>query len=695
MKVILWIAVLFTSPMLWAQENYIDLVWSDEFNTDGAPDPSNWGYDLGHGQDGWGNHEMQSYTNNAQNVRVENGMLIIHALKDQNGEWTSARLKSQGKRTFTYGRIVWRAKLPAGSGTWPALWLLCENINTLGWPAGGEIDVMEHVGKWPGQILSAVHTTSSYGDTQNKGFGDNATFNTAFHDYELLWTPEKLAFYVDGVNHYTYAPTVKNAATWPFDSPFFLIMNIAMGGGLGSDPQYETNGLKNGIDPALTQAKMEIDYVRVYQPFDALRLEGPNIVEKNGAGLRYKTNNLQDAVYEWSVPAGAKIISGQGSPEIQVDWGETEGNVKVVVTLDGSTYEKEIAVTHVVKPQGNVYPLKSDNFDIQWADSDDANIFNISEEDNATRIDYEVATPSTVPSLTGMLTRALDLTAHPVIGFRVKSQNASGTVRIRADLVDENGHATDKPPVFNFTPLIDDGAYYDYRFDFNTSNQWQGSGGAVNASRITKINVYVDFGVFGSPGKDSLWIENIWVEQPGQVHRPNRPSHLTGVFEGESIALTWRDNADDESGFRIYTADAASGPWSLFTDVDANTTEALFALGNEDPQRYYFKVVAFDDRGETGSSNVFQLQQTVTSVEERFADQIAVYPNPASQRRIMINLPQPGAVIRVLDVHRSEKIRMQADARTIHLSLDQLPSGVYFISISGRQGNAVRRVVLL
>src|SRR5690606_9920987 len=154
------------------------------------------------------------------------------------------------------------------------------------------------------------------------------------------------------------------------------------------------------------------------------------------------------------------------------------------------------------------------------------------------------------------------------------------------------------PPVFNFTPLIDDGAYYDYRFDFNAINQWQGSGGAVDASRITKINVYVDFGVFGSPGKDSLWIENIRVEQPGQVHLPNRPSHVTGVFEGESIALSWRDNADDESGFRVYTANAASGPWSLFTDVDANTTEALFALADKDPQRYYFKVVAFDDTGE-------------------------------------------------------------------------------------------------
>lgn len=264
MRNILWVGLFLVGHVLWGQEKYTDLVWSDEFDSPGAPDTTNWVYDIGHGEDGWGNQEMQSYTDNRENVRVEGGMLIIRALKDADGQWTSARIKSQGKRSFTYGRFVWRARLPEGSGTWPALWMLADNVESVGWPAGGEIDVMEHVGKWPGVVLCAVHTTSSFGDTKNKATKQVNTFHTKFHEYELVWTPEKLAFYVDGVHRYTYNPTVKDQDSWPFNSPFFLIMNIAMGGGLGSDPRYETGGLRNGIDPSLKEATMEVDYVRVY-----------------------------------------------------------------------------------------------------------------------------------------------------------------------------------------------------------------------------------------------------------------------------------------------------------------------------------------------------------------------------------------------------------------------------------------------
>ncbi|MEI7499601.1 MAG: family 16 glycosylhydrolase [Bacteroidota bacterium] len=238
------------------------LVWSDEFNGTGAPDPANWGYDLG--SSGWGNAEIQNYTNSTQNARQENGSLIIEAIK-QGYNWTSARLLTNNKHEFKYGRVVFRAKLPVGSGTWPALWLLGENFSTAGWPACGEIDVMEHVGKDPGWVHSAIHTPSSHGSTVNRGSKFINTFNTEFHTYELNWTYEKLEFRIDSVLFYTYRPAVRNLSTWPFDKPLFIIMNIAMGGNWGSDPQYETGGLKNGIDPSLAFARMVIDYVRVYQ----------------------------------------------------------------------------------------------------------------------------------------------------------------------------------------------------------------------------------------------------------------------------------------------------------------------------------------------------------------------------------------------------------------------------------------------
>ncbi|HNS16346.1 MAG TPA: family 16 glycosylhydrolase [Bacteroidales bacterium] len=238
------------------------LLWSDEFNGSGVPDPEKWSYDLG--ASGWGNNEIQNYTDSYQNARMEGGVLAIEAHK-YGTSWTSARLQTNNKFEFKYGRVVFRAKLPRGSGTWPALWMLGENFNTAGWPGCGEIDVMEHVGKNPGNVHVSLHTPSSHGNTVNTSWKYVIGFDTAFHTYQANWTPEKIEFSIDSVLLYTYNPFFKNASTWPFDKPFFIIMNIAMGGNWGSDPQYETGGLKNGIDPALTMARMEIDYVRVYQ----------------------------------------------------------------------------------------------------------------------------------------------------------------------------------------------------------------------------------------------------------------------------------------------------------------------------------------------------------------------------------------------------------------------------------------------
>ena len=179
--------------------------------------------------------------------------------------WTSARIKTQKKFSFTYGKVVFSARLPVGIGTWPALWMLGESITTSGWPACGEIDVMENAGKNPGAIRSSLHTSSSYGNTVNTKAIMVSNTTTQFHEYQAVWTPEKIQFSVDGDLYYTYNPASKTNLNWPFNKPFFLIMNIAMGGNYGSDVRYETGGLKNGVDPALTLARMEVDWVRVYK----------------------------------------------------------------------------------------------------------------------------------------------------------------------------------------------------------------------------------------------------------------------------------------------------------------------------------------------------------------------------------------------------------------------------------------------
>jgi len=278
------------------------LVWSDEFNGSGAPDPAKWGYDLGAG--GWGNNEIQTYTNSTQNARQSGGVLIITAMKSGTA-WTSARLLTRYKFDFTYGTVIFRAKLPVGTGTWPALWMLGANLATKGWPACGEVDVMEHVGKDPGLVHSSLHTPSSYGATVNTGAKFVSTYGTDFHTYQVKWNADKMEFSVDSVLFYTYNPAVKNNSTWPFNNPFFLIMNVAMGGNWGSDPQYETGGLKNGIDPTLYTATMEVDYVRVYQtihyPFGTGDNRGGNNMNPDKIHL---SPNPTDGKVQISMPSG-------------------------------------------------------------------------------------------------------------------------------------------------------------------------------------------------------------------------------------------------------------------------------------------------------------------------------------------------------------------------------------------------------
>ena len=227
-------------------------IWADEFNIDGAPDSSKWGYDTGTGDWGWGNNEAQYYTSRADNVKVQNGVLKITTIKENyNGSnYTSARIKTQGKFSFKYGKVEMRAKMPVGGGTWPALWMLGDNITSAGWPACGEIDIMEHWGSNQNYVQSAMHTPSSFGGTVNLGGRTVSTASSAFHIYTLEWTAEKMVFSVDSIVHYTYNPSDKNASTWPFDSEQYLLMNVA---------------IQNNISSNITQAAMEVDYVRVYQ----------------------------------------------------------------------------------------------------------------------------------------------------------------------------------------------------------------------------------------------------------------------------------------------------------------------------------------------------------------------------------------------------------------------------------------------
>lgn len=240
-----------------------DLVMEDNFDVNGAPNPSIWAYDIGRGanNNGWGNNELQYYTDSSDNVVVQNGYLIITAKQQALGgaSYTSARLKTKNLFEQKYGRFEARIKLPLGQGLWPAFWMLGSNIDEVGWPQCGEIDIMEYLGNNPTQILGTLHGPGfSGGESISKKYSlTNSRFDNEFHVFGVEWTENYINWYVDDVlyNQITRKQVEDEGGEWVFDNSFFMILNMAVGGNLPGSPNSSTT----------FPQRMLVDYVRVYQ----------------------------------------------------------------------------------------------------------------------------------------------------------------------------------------------------------------------------------------------------------------------------------------------------------------------------------------------------------------------------------------------------------------------------------------------
>lgn len=233
------------------------LVWSDEFNGTSL-DASAWTYETGN--NGWGNNELENYTDRPDNVTLQDGKLVIHALKENYGgaSYTSARIKTQGKKEFKYGRIDIRAILPKGKGVWPALWMLGSNISSVGWPMSGEIDIMELLGQDPTKAYGTVHYGASAATHGQKGSSyslQSGSFSDQFHVFSMEWKQDQIKLYVDNNLYLTVNSTDLGSSPYPFNQPFFFIFNVAVGGNWPGNPDATT---------AFPQW-MIVDYVRVYQ----------------------------------------------------------------------------------------------------------------------------------------------------------------------------------------------------------------------------------------------------------------------------------------------------------------------------------------------------------------------------------------------------------------------------------------------
>jgi beta-glucanase (GH16 family) len=265
-----------------------NLVWSDEFNQADLtpPDPAKWGYDVG--GTGWGNNELEYYTSRTNNARIEGGQLVIEARQESSGgrNYTSARLLTKGKLSWTYGRIEARIKLPRGQGIWPAFWMMGTNIDSVGWPTCGEVDIMENIGREPATVHGTIHGPGYSGAN---GIGGSAAltgggaFADAFHVYGIEWSTNRIQWFVDGKPYFAaFKSSLPAGSQWVFNAPQFLLLNLAVGGDWPGNPDGTTT----------FPQRMLVDYVRVYAVTNALAC-GPNLLTNPG----FESNTSTWSVY--------------------------------------------------------------------------------------------------------------------------------------------------------------------------------------------------------------------------------------------------------------------------------------------------------------------------------------------------------------------------------------------------------------
>lgn len=402
------------------------MIYNDEFDVDGLPDPAKWTIDAR--PKGWINNEQQVYTDASRdNARVRNGNLIITGKKDfptgdPNAPWSSARLVSLGKMEFLYGKAEMRAKLPRARGSWPAFWLMPVDNEYGFWPKSGEVDILEHVGNNFGKAMCALHTESKNW-TNGGNLGGNRIMpdvDTVYHTYAAEWSPDSIRFTHDGIGFYTYVNPKTDWKDWPFDKSFFVILNVAIGGGMGG-----------AITDADWPDSMQVDYIRIYQKglgtpvLDSIRITPadvsvlPGKVQQFTAKVLDQNGHVMNGVTPvWSITGTGNTITNAGVATIQSSGVVTATATSDTITLSGSTFIN-VRPTNYKPIPARIEAEASDNTNVCCTENtaDTSGVLNVSYIGNGSWFEYDIDVP--------------DSAAYR-IRFRVAA-NSAASVDVRMD----------------------------------------------------------------------------------------------------------------------------------------------------------------------------------------------------------------------------------------------------------------------
>lgn len=662
-KYIYFLLFLILAPSFaFSQNECYQLVWSDEFEYDGKPDPTKWGYDVG--GNGWGNGEAQYYTNRLDNSFVENGVLTIVAKKETYGgkSYTSARLITKNKGDWKYGRVEVMAKIPPGRGSWSAIWMLPTDWEYGGWPESGEIDIMEHVGYDPNKIHGTVHT-EAFNHSINTQKGASRVISTsqsAFHLYAIEWFEDRIDFFIDDVKFFTFNNENKSSAEWPFDKRFHLLLNIAVGGSWGG---------AQGIDDTIFPTSMEVDYVRVYQYYENLEISGKNIIEGNEQGLNFETTLFDNVAYNWTVPDGVQIVDGQGTNKIEANWNDISGPVEVTIDpgLDCDPTVLSYDVVVPLTPEGDVFIV--DNFEADlsanWI-SQSADI-NLASANGNFEVNYKVSSST---NFYFEFDSPMNLENHGLIKFPLKlHDDAANNPKISVSFEDYMGNQT----LANWLTFMPekDGEYHIYSFDYN--QLWSIVNPKVNGMAITKLNFMLNFGNSGfSIPEILIYRSNV---------QPGTPQNFSvELLEGSEYTISW-DDISHAFAYNLYESKSEDGTYvKIQNKISSGKNPNTLNL----KANYFYKLSSVNNHAESDLSDA-QVAPTITGFLAMNQSAFKVYPNPVNNNTFSVQLESDMRIHQV-SMHDINGKEIKLSTRKVNNFIDistrqKLNPGLYFISI--------------
>jgi len=665
-----------------------NLVWSDEFNGTQV-DLTKWSFETGTGCDislcGWGNNELQYYK--SQNATVSNGILSITAKKERvNGStYTSARMKSLLKGDWTYGRFEARIKLPSGDGLWPAFWMLPSDNFYGGWPASGEIDIMENISSTPNTVLGTLHYGSSNSTHQYTGSSftlNSGTFADAFHNFAIEWEPGTIRWFVDDVLYQTITSSDISPENWPFDKRFFFIMNLAVGGNLGGT-----------VDPNIFPQSMQVDYIRVYAG-NTPTMTGPREVLNQANDISYSIANAPvGSSYSWSVPVGASIVSGQGTKTLKVNFGNTSGNVTAtVVSSCGTTVINEY-----------VYVQLPYFFQYSFANQDDNGYANLLSNSGT----YSVVAN---PSVGGVNTSALsakyirnsleqyDIITYKTSGIKDADNYISKTKKFYIDVytaapigtqlivqLENSAVATSS----NY-PL---GRHSRYIGATTVQNQWQrialemldAPDPSASSTSVDKLILLFASNTFTGDtfyyDNFSSYDANAGIAQGIDTQAPIMPENLSSnSIAVTSFGLSWSASIDNVNvvGYRVYVNGILKS-----TTTQLNYSVTGVAKGSTNT----VEVTAIDAAGNESLKATITVKTnrnglkfaSPTKSSQEISQGIIVYPNPVKDMIYFKALPE-NSTIRIFDMNGRliKEYALSGDISSINMS--DVESGAYTVT---------------